>query len=103
MVAGLSKFGFVGSSVVPPLMMDAPVLALAAEAWTAPAAAIFEGSVNTTLSDAAAVAVGWTRNRSPAAGVPDKTIEMPSAVSGLPAVPTPVTGTLLPSLARVSE
>src|SRR5258708_24530522 len=97
----LSKFGFAAFSTVPLLMVALPVLPLDAEACTAPAAATLEGSVNTAFRLEAAATVGWTRNLSPAAGVPDSTIDNPSAVSGFAARPAPANATLLPSLAPV--
>src|SRR5258707_762180 len=102
MDTGMSKLGFAAFSTVPPLMVALPVLPLDAEVCTAPAAATLEGSVNTAFKLEAAATVGWIRNLSPAAGVPDSTIDSPSAVSGLAAVPLPDKATLLPSLARVS-
>src|ERR1700722_13789809 len=98
MVAGLSKGGLAALSTVAPLMMASPVLPAEAADFTALAAAIFEGSLNTTLRLAAAPAVGWIENWSPAAGVPESTMEMPAAVRGLPAVPLPAGVTMLPLL-----
>src|SRR5260370_32633839 len=97
----MSKLGFAAFRAVPPLMVALRVLALDAEVCTAPAAATLEGSVNTAFKLEAAATVGWIRNLSPAAGVPDSTIDNPSAVSGLSVVPLPDKATLLPSLARV--
>src|SRR5258708_23294876 len=102
MDTGMSKLGFAAFSTVPPLMVALPVLPLDAEVCTAPAAATLEGSVNTAFKLEAAATVGWIRNLSPAAGVPDSTIDSPSAVSGLPPVPPPGQTALPPSLARVS-
>src|SRR5271168_787030 len=101
MVVVLSKFGFVGSSTVPLAIVALPALLSEADVAIAPAAAIFDGSVSATLKVAAACAVGWTRNLSPAAGVPDRTIDRPAALSGLAAVPAPVRATLAPVVASV--
>ncbi len=62
MLTGCSKLGSAEFCTVPELMVAAPVLVPAAAVTMAPAAAIFEGSVSTTLRLAAAVAVGWIRN-----------------------------------------
>src|SRR5450631_1949567 len=103
MVAVFRRFALVGSTTVPLLIVADPVLAAAAVACTAPAAAICDGLVTRTPKLPAACAVGRMRNWSPEAGVPDSTMDRPSAAMGLPAVPLPVNATALPSAAFVRE
>ena len=98
-MAAVDKLGLVGSVTVAGVIAALPVFVPAAADATAPAAAIFDGSVKATLRLDAVCAVGCIRKVSPAAGVPESTMEMPSAVRGLPAVPAPVKATLVPSLA----
>src|SRR6266478_9925814 len=103
MLVALSKLGLLALTTVPLLIVALSTLLFAAEVCTAPAAAIFEGSVNTAANEPAVWAVGWMRNCSPEAGVADTTIDNPSAVSGLATVPAPDRATVLPSLERVRE
>ena len=99
MVAGFSRSGLAESSTVALLIAPLPVLVEAAAVASAEAAAIPEGSVSTVVKLEAAFAVGWTRNSSPDAGVPDSVIVTPFAVIvGAAAVPPAVNATLPPVL-----
>jgi len=58
MLVVFSKLGLAALSTVPLLIVAFPTLLFAADVCTAPAAAIFEGSVNTAANEPAACAVG---------------------------------------------
>ena len=97
MVVVVSRFGFVASSTVPALMVALPALVSAAEVWMAPAAARPEGSVSATLMVAGGLRRrlnqelvarrGRSRQHDRQAG---------GRVSGLAAVPAPVSGDVGP-------
>ncbi|MNT24048.1 hypothetical protein D3C72_1594990 [compost metagenome] len=90
------------SVTVTPLSLPVPVLASAAAPLIAAAAAMRDGSVIAISRLPATPAVGCSRKRSLAVGVPPTTSFTPLMTSGSAAVPVPVSGTLAPVSARLA-